>query len=143
MCRPSRSKPGKGAGSDPVAIRMRSASSTCPSCPATSTRPGAVMRAVPVTWLTPFFLKRLATPCVSPRTTLSLRAIIAGRSSVTSATRMPCTAMWRRVFQKSSLESSRAFDGMQPMRRQVPPRADAFSTQATRMPSWAARIAAT
>ena len=56
---------------------------------------------------------------------------------------MPCTAMWRRVFQNSSLESSSAFDGMQPMFRQVPPRAGAFSTQATRMPSWAARIAAT
>ena len=56
---------------------------------------------------------------------------------------MPCTAMWRRAFQNSSLESSSAFDGMQPMRRQVPPSAGAFSTQATRMPSWAARIAAT
>jgi hypothetical protein len=32
---------------------------------------------------------------------------------------------------------------MQPMRRQVPPSAASFSTQATFMPSCAARIAAT
>src|SRR5262249_32384274 len=40
-------------------------------------------------------------------------------------------------------ESSRALLGMQPMLRQVPPRAARLSTQATRSPSWAARMAAT
>ena len=68
---------------------------------------------------------------------------MAGRSSVDVRDPDAVHGQWRRAFQKSSLESSSALDGMQPTRRQVPPSAGSFSTQATRMPSWAARIAAT
>ena len=39
------------------------------------------------------------------------------------------------------LDSSRALLGMHPTRKQVPPSCDSFSTQATRKPSCAARMA--
>src|SRR5262249_21786393 len=45
-------------------------------------------------------------------------------------------------WENSSEESSSALLGMQPTLRQVPPRISYFSTQATFMPSCAARIAA-
>ena len=91
-----------------------------------------------------FFLrKRKRTPSVSSLTTVSLRACIAGRSRPTAPTLIPCLANRWVARWYSSLESSRALLGMQPMFRQVPPRVARFSTQATFMPSCAARIAAT
>src|SRR5262245_13313626 len=56
---------------------------------------------------------------------------------------MPCWEKSSLALQKSSLDSKRALLGMQPMRRQVPPRSCSFSTQATFRPSCASRIAAT
>jgi hypothetical protein len=82
-------------------------------------------------------------PPVSWPTILFLRAIIVGRSSSTPWTLMPCSAMWWRAASRRSLDSSRALLGMQPTLRQVPPSDPSFSTQAVRIPSWAARIAAT
>src|SRR5262245_56158884 len=56
---------------------------------------------------------------------------------------MPCWEKSSLACQKSSLDSKRALLGMQPMRRQVPPRSCSFSTQATFRPNCAARMAAT
>src|SRR5262245_63381004 len=69
--------------------------------------------------------------------------MIVGRSNWRSLARIPCWARSSFALQKSSLDSKRALLGMQPMRRQVPPRSCSFSTQATFRPSCAARIAAT
>ena len=113
------------------------------SGPSIATRSGAAIRALPCRRVIRFFLKRVATPVVSPCTTCAFRRIIAGRSSATSPTVTPWAASRVRACQKSSLESRSALDGMQPMRRQVPPSAASRSTQTTRMPSWAARMAAT
>jgi hypothetical protein len=68
---------------------------------------------------------------------------MAGRSSSTVGILMPWAFRPSRASAKSSEEWSRAFEGMQPMFRQVPPSDVRRSTQATFMPSWAARMAAT
>jgi hypothetical protein len=143
MRRPSNAIPGRAAGLLPVAIRMRFVAwrSVRPSC-VTSTASGPAIRPVPVRRVMPCFLNSVATPPVSPRTTSSLRFIIAGRSSATSA-RMPCAAKRWDASENSSLESSSALLGMQPTFRHVPPSVGYFSIQAVFMPSWAARIAAT
>jgi len=72
-----------------------------------------------------------------------LCAIIAARSSSTLPTltpkaASPCPASWN-----FSEAWSSALDGMHPTLRQVPPSVARFSTQATFMPSCAARIAQT
>ena len=92
---------------------------------------------------TPFFLNRNSTPLVLAATTSFLRACMRARSSLISPTMMPwsakpCDSSW-----KLSVLCSSALDGMQPMLRQVPPSVARFSTQATFMPSWAARRAQT
>src|SRR5262245_39224564 len=69
--------------------------------------------------------------------------MMVGRSNWSSLNRMPCWAKFSLALQNSSLDSKRALLGMQPMRRQVPPRSCSFSTQASFRPSCAARIAAT
>ena len=90
-----------------------------------------------------FFLSKASIPLARLATTSSLRAIMVARSRATPSTLTPWTA---RSWPASSylwLDSSRAFDGMQPTRRQVPPSFDSFSTTAAESPAWAARIAAT
>ncbi len=82
-------------------------------------------------------------PSVNPFTTLSLRASMAARSSVTPSSLTPCLPNRSRAWWYNSLESSIALLGMQPTLRHVPPRVGFFSTHATFIPSWAARIAAT
>src|SRR5262245_94499 len=69
--------------------------------------------------------------------------MMVGRSNWSSLNRMPCWAKFSLALQNSSLDSKRALLGMQPMRRQVPPRSGSFSTQVTFRPSCAARMAAT
>src|SRR5882672_3300310 len=82
-------------------------------------------------------------PWVRPFTTVSLRFIIAGKSNLSPSQMMPCCANLFCAWENHSLESSRALLGMQPILRQVPPSVGIFSTQATRRPSCAARIAPT
>jgi len=81
-------------------------------------------------------------PLVRSSTTLSLRAIMVGRSRSTDFSLMPCAAKLCFASSNFSEDWSSAFEGMQPIFRQVPPSRSRFSTQATVMPSWAARIAA-
>ena len=56
---------------------------------------------------------------------------------------MPCSAEVVPGLLEQLRGCSSALEGMQPTLRQVPPKGARFSTTATFMPSWAARIAAT
>ena len=141
---PSNGSPGNSIGALPVAMRMRRPRRVWRPAPfATSTASAAVMRAVPVNRSTLFLRNSPATPCVSTFTTRSFRAIMAARSISTLPTLMPCAAKPWRTVRYCSLESSSALLGMQPTLRQVPPSVAALSTQPTRIPSCAARMAAT
>ncbi len=139
------STPGKRATSEPLAMTITLASSavSLPSAPLTITLPGAAMRPSPVTVSILFFLKRKATPLTLAATLSSLCFIIAARSSfgapkTTPRAPRPCAAS------SNISEACRsAFEGMQPMLRHVPPSVLRFSTTATFIPSWAARIAQT
>ena len=83
-------------------------------------------------------------PDVSPDTILSLLSIIASRSSLTEESFTPnppntpdeASANFSEAFK-------RAFEGIQPTFKHVPPRVSRLSTHATVIPSWEARIAAT
>ena len=73
--------------------------------------------------------------------TSRLRLITAGKStSIVPALRPNSLARWNRSSTSAVRKS--ALVGMQPQLRQMPP-SSAFSTQATRSPSCAARMAAT
>ena len=72
-----------------------------------------------------------------------MNAIIAGRSSFGAGTTMPILAKAWPASSNSSEACSIAFDGMQPMLRQVPPKVGIFSTTAVFRPSCAARMAQT
>ena len=82
-------------------------------------------------------------PLTLAPTTSPFRACMRARSSETAPTLTPCSASLCVASWKCSEDCSSAFDGMQPTFRQVPPSVARFSTQATFMPSWAARIAQT
>src|SRR5690606_25832803 len=87
-------------------------------------------------------------PLVILPTMPSLRASILAISTFAPDTLMPCSPSWLFTFSNSSDEASKAFDGMQPTFKQVPPSAPSpagffqRSTHATLKPSCAARIAA-
>ena len=137
------STPASGADTLPVAITTAPAVTVRASGPSISTVPGPARRAWPSRRVTSFFFSNPATPLVRSPTTLSLCAIIASRSSSTPATLTPCRASFALAWAYSSDVCSKAFDGMQPTLRQVPPSAGVRSTQAAFSPSWAARMAAT
>ncbi len=138
------SMPGSDTLSLPVAMTTCLArKSLAPPSPVTATVFGAVIRPAPFSQVTPFFLNRNSTPLVLAATTSFLRACMRARSSVTSPTITPCAAMPSLASWKLSELCSSAFDGMQPILRQVPPSVARFSTQATFSPSWAARSAHT
>ena len=100
------------------------------------------MRPVPWKCSILFLRKRNATPSTLPFTPSSLKAIICFRSSLgLTSIPMPPSA-WPASSKRSDACSS-AFEGMQPTLRQVPPCVARFSTTATFMPSWLARIAHT
>ena len=82
-------------------------------------------------------------PLASVETTSAFRFIIAARSNDTPITFTPCVANSCWAISSLWLDSSSAFDGMQPTRRHVPPSCGSFSTTAAFIPSCAARIAAT
>ena len=89
---PSKGMKGRFTGSLPVASRMWAVSSVVspPSLFRTTTRLGEATRAVPKIGSILFFLNRPRTPPVSPLTTSSLRASIAGTSSSRPPTLIPC-----------------------------------------------------
>ena len=140
---PSTGMLGRSMGTLPVARTMFFALRSSGLAPLTLTLPGAVMRPSPLYTVTPFFFIRNATPPVSWVTVLSLRLSMVGRSSFTSPMITPCPAASLLAKEKWWLELRSALLGMQPMRRQVPPRAFSFSMRAVFRPSCAARIAAT
>ena len=141
--RSSNAKPGSGMLSEPVATMIAPAST--PALPSSERDPARARRCGPrpFSQSTLFLRNRNSTPRVSVVTTLSLRSIIAARSSPTSPILTPCSARPWRASANFSEDCSSAFDGMQPILRQVPPSVSRLSTQAVRMPSCAARIAAT
>ncbi len=136
----STSTPGSGTLSLPVAMTIRLASYNVPP---TSTLPAATMRPAPLSQAILFLLNRNSTPLTLAVTTSLLRSCMRSRSSFTPSTTMPWSFHECMVSWKFSLDCSSAFEGMQPMLRQVPPRVARFSTTATFMPSCAARIAHT
>ena len=137
--------PGSWATSEPVAITIALVSSifTEPSSAFTSTLPGAAMLPWPMKGSTLFFLKRKATPSTLAFTVSSLCFIIAARFSFGVPTSMPKAAKPWPASSNSSEACSSAFEGMQPILRQVPPKVFHFSTTATLRPSCAARMAQT
>ena len=151
MYSPSNGAIGSSTGSEPAARMTCSACSRCgsPSCGVTSTCRPASSLPRPFTAVTPLARNNALMPVVSWRTMRFLRSCIAFRSSVTSGIMMPWPANSSRVRWYSSDDSRSTLDGMQPAFRQVPPSAGLplpsrqSSTQATDMPSCAARIAPT
>ena len=142
----STATPGRGMTSEPEAIRMflaDSVSLTAPSSPSTTTEPAFSMRPVPWNAVILFFRNRKATPLVVASTTSLLRFISWAKSSLGGASTMPWTPRSWPACSNRCEDCSSALDGMQPTLRQVPPKVARFSTTATFMPSWAARIAAT
>jgi len=149
MCSPNFAN-GSSIESEPAArtTLLPLSSTVLPSCCFTvTTLPGC-------SWPKPWYaatllaLNSAAMPPVNCFTILSLRPIMVPTSIFASLVLIPCSPkMWPR-FQNWREESSSALEGMQPTRRQVPPSAglpslpSAASTQATFMPSCAARIAA-
>ena len=94
MVVPSNGRNGRLTGSLPLATRMCAASSvtSLPSFRRTTTDSGEATRAVPKTGSIRFFLNRNRTPSVSPLTTSSFRASIAGTSIASPPTWMPWLA---------------------------------------------------
>ncbi len=139
------SMPFKRATSEPVATTMDFASSDCvlPSAPLTSTLPAAAIRPLPWKASTLFFFRRNSTPFTLPSTPWSLKAIMAFRSSLGAGMPIPILLNVWPASSKSSDACRSAFDGMQPMFRQVPPNVAFFSTTAVFRPSCAARMAQT
>src|SRR5258708_20054445 len=79
------------------------------------------MRPIPLIQVILFFLNRNSTPLVRSPTTLSLRAIIAGRSSATPLSLTPWTPKECVASSNFSDDCSSAFDGIQPILRKGPP----------------------
>ena len=112
------------------------------SAPSTAIVFGPVNRPLPLTHCTPFALKSEATPPVIWSTTAPFHPATAPQSSVGSPTTTPSFANVSFASWKACALCTQALVGMQPTRRQVPPRASASSMHATCAPSWAARMAA-
>ena len=140
----TKSTPGRGVGSEPVAMMMFLAATTVldPSAAVTSTWPGATMRPRPFSQSTLFFLNRNSMPLVRAVTLSAFWAIICVRSSSGVPTLMPRPAKSLPAASNSSEACSRALDGIQPTFRQVPPRVSRISTQAAFSPNCPARMAA-
>jgi hypothetical protein len=97
---------------------------------------------VPLTHSTPFALKSDAMPPVICLTTPSFHSFAFPKSSCGSPATTPSFGSISRATCSACAVWTHALVGMQPTRRQVPPSSGSFSTQATRAPSCAARIAA-
>ena len=136
--------PGMPETSEPVAMTMffASTSSTLPSSPVTETLPPESTLPAPFSQSILFFLNRKATPLTFDATVASLCAIIFLRLSL-GVTSTPSSSKPWPASANISEAWSRAFDGMQPMLRQVPPSVAFFSTTAVFRPSCAALMAQT
>ncbi|MNY03156.1 hypothetical protein D3C86_1357610 [compost metagenome] len=140
----SMSTPGRGMGSEPVAMMMSLAISSVlpPALSVTVTLPGPSMWPQPLIQSTLFLRKRNSMPLVNPVTLSSFCVIIRARLrlGLTSIPRLANSAPMAASY--SSEACSNALDGMQPTFRQVPPSVARPSTQAAFRPSCPARIAA-
>jgi hypothetical protein len=97
-----------------------------------------------LTTCTPALRSSVPTPPVSLATTPSFHFWVWSSAMVGCCTRMPSGEPLANFFvlPNSSAAWISAFEGMQPMLRQVPPRRSP-STSTVAMPSWPARMAAT
>ena len=88
----------------------------------------SMMRAQPATTCTPFFLSSVATPLVSLVTMPSFHRTVCATSMRGDSTWMPSGESCANcpAFSNWSAAWISAFDGMQPMLRQVPPSVIAF-----------------
>ena len=119
----STSTPGMPATSEPVAMTMFFVSITCSSPLSLVTETLPWPSTLPVPWKPSilFFLNRKATPSTFDFTVASLWAIIFPRLSFGAPTSTPSASMPWPAWWKTSEACSRAFEGMQPTLRQVPP----------------------
>ncbi len=139
-----------GIGTEPAASTTCLAPSTVflPSGVVSSTCRFASSRPWPASPVTFAALNSCRMPCVEALTMPALRFCIVATSTSTLPSLMPCVANSSCARCTSSLDSSSAFDGMQPAFRHVPPKAwlsSRFfqsSMHATERPFWPARIAA-
>ncbi len=132
------------AGREPVAMIVFSVSSFSipPSFFVTSIVLGLVSLPLPSMSVTPQLLNRPRMPLTCTSTTLFLRSMIFWRFGVSvPLNSMPKSAMFF-AWWNASTEASRAFVGMQPRFRQVPP-TSVSSMTVTCAPSCAALSAAT
>ena len=147
---PSNGVPGRARGTAPVAMRMflhLRVAVASPACSVSSgaktcTLPGVGMWAWPAKWVILFFLKRKPTPLLSWSATPRDRPMTFSQLWATLSAVMPHASASCFILWYSSAPASRALVGMQPQFRHTPP-SRSRSTQATFMPSWAARIAPT
>jgi hypothetical protein len=94
-----------------------------PSAPFTATLFPGSKRPCPWMPATPLALNKELMPLVMVLTTDARRFCIAPRSRVRAPILIPCTANSSFARWNSSEDSSKAFDGMQPAFKQVPPKA--------------------
>ena len=99
-----------------------------PSSAVTSTSPGALIVPSPIKASILFFLKRKPTPLTLAATVSSLCFIMAARSSFGAPVITPKPASSCAASANFSDAWSSAFEGMQPILRQVPPCVLRFST---------------
>ena len=95
----------------------------------------SIKDANPLKWLILFFLNKKPMPDVNCLTILSLRFINLDKSRSILEAIIPCSlACWENSINFSD-ELSKAFEGIQPVFKQVPPNVTSFSTHATFIPS--------
>ena len=99
-------------------------------------------RALPWNQVTLLALKSEATPPVICLTTCAFHSFAWAKSSSGSPPTTPSFGFTSRAAWSACAVDTQAFVGMHPTRRHVPPSSASRSTQATRAPSCAARIAA-
>ena len=99
-------------------------------------------RPLPWNQVTLLALKSDATPPVICLTTAAFHSFATAKSSVGSPVTTPSFGSISFAAWRAWAVDTHAFVGMQPTRRHVPPSSASRSTQATRAPSCAARIAA-
>ena len=112
------------------------------SLPSKTIERASSKRPMPANAVTPLALKSDATPLVICCTTAVFHSFAWSKSRVGSPVTTPSRGSISRAACSECAVCTQAFVGIQPTRRQVPPSSGSFSTQTTRAPSWAARIAA-
>ena len=137
ITRPLTWSPGRSRGAEPVASTMSVAVTAFPPTVSDRSGPNA---AAPVSTSIPRCFTSPVTPLTSLSIEASSKAWIADQSGSPAAL-MPHSED-RSTVSITSADRKSAFVGMQPRSRQVPPRRSSRSTNATRLPSCAARRAA-